>query len=113
MEDLFEGLTLNNEDRFILIDHNGTELLDTNKSKIRPAYSSSLENKSSSSSASNMTYQIKLETFDHFNLIEDAGNETRFVHDKVNLDDKKLMFWKSVKIKDSNWHVVLITRNNS
>ena len=40
----------------------------------------------------NMTYQVKLETFDHFNLIKDAGNETRSVYDKDNLDDQRLMF---------------------
>ena len=70
LADLLESLSLNNENRFILIDHNGSELLDTNKSKIGPSYSSSLENKSSLSSDSNMTYQVKLETFDHFNLIK-------------------------------------------
>ena len=32
---------------------------------------------------------------------------------KDNLDDKELMLWKSIKIKDSNWHVVLITMNDS
>ncbi len=67
--DLLEGLSLKNEDRFVLSDHNGSELLDTNKSKIGPSYSSSLENKSLLTSDSNTTFQIKLETFDHFNLI--------------------------------------------
>ena len=113
LEDLFESLSLNNEDRFILIDHNGTELLDTQKLKIGPTYSSSLENKSSSTSASNMTYETGLETYEHFNLIKDTGNETRSVYDKVSLDDQMLILWKSIKIKDSNWHVVLITRNDS
>ena len=92
LEDLFESLSLNYKDRFILIDHNGTELLDTNKSKFGPAYYSSLENKSSSSSAGNMTNEAKLETFDHFNLIKDSGNETRFVYDKASQDDPLLMF---------------------
>ena len=67
--DLLEGLSLKNEDRFVLIDHNGSELLDTNKSKIGPSYSSSLENKSLLTSDSNTTFQVKLETFDHFNLV--------------------------------------------
>ena len=113
LADLLEGLPLNNENRFILIDHNGSELLDTNKSKIGPSYSSSLDNTSSLSSDSNMTYQVKLETFDHFNLINEFANEPRPVFIKDNLDDQKLMFWKSIKIKDSNWHVVLITMNDS
>jgi hypothetical protein len=86
-----------------LIDQNGTELLDTKKSKIGSAYSNSLENKSSSRLANNMTYQVKLKTFEHFNLIKDLENETRAIYDKVNLDEQMLMFWKSTKIKDSNW----------
>ena len=102
-----EGLSLNNENRFILIDHNGSELLDTNKSKTGPSYSSSLENKSLLSSDSNTTYQVKLETFDHFNLIKESINETRPVYAKDNLDEQMLMFRKSIKIKDSNWQVVL------
>ena len=85
-------LALENENRFILIDHNGSELLDTNKSKTGPSYSSSLENKSLLSSDSNTTYQVKLETFDHFNLIKESINETRPVYAKDNLDDQKLMF---------------------
>ena len=60
-----------------------------------------------------MTYQAQLETFDHFNLINEFVNEPRPVFIKDNLDDKELMFWKSIKIKDSNWHVVLITMNDS
>ena len=92
LADLLEGLSLNNENRFILIDHNGSELLDTNKSKTGPSYSSSLENKSLLSSDSNTTYQVKLETFDHFNLIKESINETRPVYAKDNLDDQKLMF---------------------
>ena len=87
-----ECLSLNNENRFILIDHNGSELLDTNKSKTGPSYSSSLENKSLLSSDSNTTYQVKLETFDHFNLIKESINETRPVYAKDNLDDQMLMF---------------------
>jgi hypothetical protein len=93
-----------------LIDQNGTELLDTKKPKIGSAYSNSLENKSSSRLASNMTYQVNLKIFDHFNLIKDSENETRAIYDKVNLDDQRLMFWKSTKIKEYNWYVVLITR---
>jgi hypothetical protein len=112
LADLLEGLSLNNEDRFVLINHNGSELLDTNKSKIGPSYSSSLENKSLLSSDSNTTYQLKIETFDYFNLIKESINETRPVYAKDNLDEQMLMFWKSIKIKDSNWQVVLITRNN-
>ena len=46
-----------------------------------------------------MTYQVNLKIFDHFNLIKDSENETRAIYDKVNLDDQKLMFWKSTKIK--------------
>ena len=113
LADLLEGLPLNNENRFILIDHNGSELLDTNKTKSGPYYSSSLDNTLSLSSDSNMTYQVKLETFDHFNLINEFANEPRPVFLKDNLDDQELMFWKSIKIKDSNWHVVLITMNDS
>ena len=55
---------------------------------IGPIYSSSLKTKSSSSSSGNMAYQVKLETFDHFCLIKDAGNETRSVYDNVSLDDR-------------------------
>jgi hypothetical protein len=86
-----------------LIDQNGTELLDTKKSKIGSAYSNSLKNKSSSRLASNMTFQVKLKTCDHFNLIKDSENENRAIYDKANLDDQMLMFWKSTKIKDSDW----------
>jgi hypothetical protein len=110
LEDVFESLGSNTEDQFILIDHNGTELLDTKKSNFGPLFYNGLENKSLSHSANNMTSPIKLDTFDHFNIIKDSANETSPVNDMVNLDDQMLMIWKSIKIDDSNWYAVLITK---
>ena len=113
LEDLFKSLSLINQDQFILIDHNGTEFLDNENLKIGPAYSSSHENDSSLSSSGNLTKQKKLETFDYFDLVKDTGNETGTTYDKFNVNDQMWMFWKSVNVKDSNWHVVLVTRNDS
>ena len=113
LEDFFESLSLINQDQFILIDHNGTEFLDNKKSKIGPAYSSSHENESSLSSSDNLTKQKILETFDYFDLFKDTGNQTRTTYDKFNTNDQVWMFWMSVKVKDSDWYVVLVTRNDS
>lgn len=109
LEDLFESLSLG-KDQFILIDHNGTVLLDSKKLKTEMANSSNLANKSSSLTDSDVNYPDKLETFDHFNLIKASGNDSSSVYGNLNLDDQSLMFWKSIKIKDSNWYIVLITR---
>jgi hypothetical protein len=113
LEDLFQSLSLINQDQFILIDHNGTEFLDNKKLKIGPAYSSSHENDSSLSSSGNLTKQKMLETFDYFDLVKDTGNETGTTYDKFNVKDQVWMFWKSVNVKDSDWYVVLVTRNDS
>ena len=113
LEDLFQSLSLINQDQFILIDHNGTEFLDNKKLKIGPAYSSSHENDSSLSSSGNLTKQKMLETFDYFDLVKDTGNETGTTYDKFNVKDQVWMFWKSINVKDSNWYVVLVTRNDS
>ncbi len=113
LEDLFKSLSLINQDQFILIDHNGTEFLDNKKLKIGPAYSSSHENDSSLSSSGNLTKQKMLETFDYFDLVKDTGNETGTTYDKFNVKDQVWMFWKSINVKDSNWYVVLVTRNDS
>ena len=113
LEDLFKSLSLINQDQFILIDHNGTEFLDNKKLKIGPAYSSSHENDSSLSSSGNLTKQKMLETFDYFDLVKDTGNETGTTYDKFNVNDQVWMFWKSINVKDSNWYVVLVTRNDS
>ena len=113
LEDFFESLSLINQDQFILIDHNGTEFLDNKKSKIGPGYSSSHENDSSLSSSDNLTKQKILETFDYFDLFKDTGNQTRTTYDKFNTNDQVWMFWMSVKVKDSDWYVVLVTRNDS
>jgi len=113
LEDLFKSLSLINQDQFILIDHNGTEFLDNKKLKIGPAYSSSHKNDSSLSSSGNLTKQKMLETFDYFDLVKDTGNETGTTYDKFNVKDQVWMFWKSINVKDSNWYVVLVTRNDS
>ena len=113
LEDLFKSLSLINQDQFILIDRNGTEFLDNKKLKIGPAYSSSHENDSSLSSSGNLTKQKKLETFNYFDLVKDTGNETGTTYDKFNVNDQMWMFWKSINVKDSNWYVVLVTRNDS
>ena len=113
LEDLFKSLSLINQDQFILIDHNGTEFLDNKKLKIGPAYSSSHENDSSLSSSGNLTKQKMLETLDYFDLVKDTGNETGTTYDKFNVKDQVWMFWKSINVKDSNWYVVLVTRNDS
>jgi hypothetical protein len=113
LEDFFESLSLRNQDQFILIDHNGTEFLDNKKSKIGPAYSSSHEYDSSLSSSDNLTKQKILETFDYFDLIKDTGNQTGTTYDKFDTNDQVWMFWKSVKVKDSGWYVVLVTRSDS
>jgi hypothetical protein len=113
LEDFFESLSLINQDQFILIDHNGTEFLDNRNSKIGPAHSSSHENESSLSSSDNLTKQKILETFDYFDLFKDTGNETGTAYDKFNINDQVWMFWKSVKVKDSNWYVVLVTRDDT
>ena len=113
LEDLFKSLSLINQDQFILIDHNGTEFLDNKKLKIGPAYSSSHENDSSLSSSDNLTKQKILETFDYFDLFKDTGNQTGTTYDKFNVKDQVWMFWKSINVKDSNWYVVLVTRNDS
>jgi Cache domain len=113
LADLFKSLSLVNKDQFILIDHNGTEFLDNKKSKIGPDDSSSHENDSSFISSNNLTKQKRLETFDYFDLFKDTGNETGTIYDKFNVEDQVWMFWKSVKVKDSNWYVVLVTRNDS
>ena len=113
LEDLFKSLSLINQDQFILIDHNGTEFLDNKKLKIGPAYSSSHENDSSLSSSGNLTKQKMLETFDYFDLVKDTGIETGTTYDKFNVKDQVWMFWKSINVKDSNWYVVLVTRNDS
>jgi len=113
LEDFIESLSLINQDQFILIDHNGTEFLDSKKSKIGPAYSSSHENESSLSSSDNITKQKLLETFHYFDLFKDTGNQTVTAYDIININDQVWMFWKSVKVKDSNWYVVLVTRNDS
>ncbi|CAN5606753.1 hypothetical protein BH23THE1_BH23THE1_05610 [soil metagenome] len=111
LENMFESLGSNTEDQFILIDHNGTELLNTKKSNIGPLFYSGIENKSLSPSANNMTSPVKLDTFGHFNTIKESANETSPVYDIVNLDDHTLMIWKSIKIYDSNWYAVLITKS--
>ena len=100
LEDMFESLGLNTEDQFILIDHNGAELLNNKKSNFGPIFYSGLENNSLSQSANNMT-SIKFDVLDHFNIIEDSTNETSPVYDIVNLDDQMSMIWKSIKINDS------------
>ena len=109
LEDMFESLDLDTEDQIILIDHNGTELFNTQKSNFGPAFYSGLENKSLSNSVNKMTSN-KLDTFDHFNIIKELANETSSVYDIVNLDGQMLMIWKSIEINDSNLHAVLITK---
>ena len=113
LEDLFQSLSLINQDQFILIDHNGTEFLDNKKLKIGTAYSSSHENDSSLNSSGNLTKQKMLETFDYFDLFKDTGIETGTAYYKFNLNDQVWMFWKSVNVKHSDWYVVLVTRNDS
>lgn len=39
-----------------------------------------------------MTDQVKLETFEHFNIIQEAVDDTKSVYNKVNLDDGMVMF---------------------
>ena len=112
LEDLFKSLSADDQDQFILVDHNGTEFFDTTKLNFRPAYSGTLENESSSASSAKLINHTKLETFDNFDLVKAIGNETRSEYNKINLDDQTVMFWKSINIKDSDWYVVLITRND-
>ena len=113
LEDLFKSLSLINQDQFILIDHNGTEFLDNKKLKIGPAYSSSHENDSSLSSSGNLTKQKMIYNFYYFYILKDTVNETVTTYDKFNVKDQVWMFWKSINVKDSNWYVVLVTRNDS
>jgi len=110
IQDVFENQSLITEDQFILIDHNGTELLNTKTSNSESVNSDRLDNKSTSRPINNMTDQVKLDIFEHFNIIQEAVDDTKSVYNKVNLDDGMVMFWKPTKIKESNWYVVLITR---
>ena len=110
LEDMFDSLTLSAEDQFILTDHNGTELLDTKKFYLEPGYTTSLENEPTSRSVTSMAQQVNLETFKYFDMIKEALSNPETRYNEANLDDGMWMIWKSIKIKDSIWYVVLTTR---
>lgn len=84
--------------------------MDTKKADLRSVLHSDLENRSLSHLVNKMTSPIRIDTFDHFNIIKELANDARPVYDKANLDDRLLMFWKSVKVNDSNLYAVLITK---
>ena len=112
LDDFFKNLSLHDQDQFILVDHNGTEFFNTTKLDIRQARSNILANESSTDLSGGLINQSKLETFDNFDIVKDKGNQTRSVYNKINLDDQMMMLWKSIKIGDSSWYLVLITRND-
>jgi hypothetical protein len=110
LQDIFESLFLKTKDQFVLIDHNGTELLDTKKYNLEVVNTTRFENELTSRSFSKMAQQINLETFDHFDTIKDALSDPETRYNSTNLDDGMWMIWESIKIKNSIWYVVLIPR---
>jgi hypothetical protein len=106
----FESLSLHTKDQFVLIDRNGTELLDTKKYRLELVDATSFENEPTSRSVSKMAQQVNLETFERFDIIKEALSAPETLYNSANLDDGMWMIWKSIKIKDSIWYVVLITR---
>ena len=112
LDDFFKSLSLNDQDQFILVDRNGIEFFNTTKLNIGQASSNMVANESSKGSSNGLINQTNLETFDNFDLIKAVGNETRPDYYKINLDDQMVMFWKPINIKNSEWYVVLITRND-
>ena len=110
LQDIFESLFLKTKDQFVLIDHNGTELLDTKKYNLEVVNTTRFENEPTSRSLSKMAQQVNLETFDHFDTIKDALSDPETRYNSTNLDDGMWMIWESIKIKNSIWYVVLIPR---
>ena len=110
LQDIFESLSLQTKDQFVLIDHNGTELLDTKKYNLEVVNTTSFENELTSRSLSKMAQQVNLETFEHFDTIKDALSHLDARQNSENLDDGMWMIWESIKIKNSIWYVVLIPR---
>jgi hypothetical protein len=108
MQDIFESLFLKTKDQFVLIDHNGTELLDTKKYNLEVVNTTRFENELTSRSLSKMAQQVNLETFDHFDTFKDALSDPKTRYNSTNLDDGMWMIWESIKIKNSIWYVVLI-----
>jgi hypothetical protein len=110
LQDIFESLSLQTKDQFVLIDHNGTELLDTKKYNLKLLNVTSFKKEPISRSLSEMTQQVNLETFEHFDTIKGVLSDPKTTYNSVNLDDRMWMIWDSIKIKNSVWYVVLITR---
>jgi hypothetical protein len=110
LQDIFESLFLKTKDQFVLIDHNGTELLDTKKYNLEVVNTTRFENEPTSRSLSKMTQQVNLETFDRFDTIKDALSDSETRYNSTNLDNGMWMIWESIKIKNSIWYVVLIPR---
>ncbi len=110
MQDIFESLFLKTKDQFVLIDHNGTELLDTKKYNLEVVNTTRFENELTSCSLNKMAQQVNLETFDHFGTFKDALSDPKTRYNSTNLDDGIWMIWESIKIKNSIWYVVLIPR---
>ena len=110
LQDIFESLSLQTKDQFVLFDHNGTELLDTKKYNLEVVNTTNFENELTSRSPSKMAQQVNLETFEHFDTVKDASSQPDARYNSENLDDGMWMIWESVKIKNSIWYVVLIPR---
>jgi Cache domain len=110
LQDIFESLSLQTKDQFVLIDHNGTELLDTKKYNLKLLNVTSFKKEPISRSISETTQQANLETFEHFDTIKGVLSDPKTPYNSVNLDDRMWMIWDSIKIKNSVWYVVLITR---
>jgi hypothetical protein len=110
LQDIFESLFLKTKDQFVLIDNNGTELLDTKKYNLEVVNTTRFENEPTSHSLSKMAQQVNLETFDRFDTIKDALSDPETRYNSTNLDNGMWMIWESIKIKNSIWYVVLISR---
>ena len=110
LQDIFESLSLQTKDQFILFDHNGTELLDTKKYNLEVVNITSFENELTSRSLSKMAKQVNLEIFEHFDTIKEALSDPETGYNSTNLDDGMWTIWETIKIKNSMWYVVLIPR---
>ena len=110
LQDIFESLFLKTKDQFVLIDHNGTELLETKKYNLEVVNTTNFENEPTSRSLSKMAQQVNLETFDRFDKIKDELSYHETSYNITNLDNGMWMMWESIKIKNSIWYVVLISR---
>lgn len=110
LQDILKSQSLDTKAQFVLMDHNGTELLDTKKYRLELVNNTSFENESTSRPVSKTAQQVSLETFEHFEIIKEGLSDPETSYNSANLDDGMWMIWKSIKIEKSIWYVVLITR---